>query len=199
MTKTLVVILTLIVLFSCRSTYRLSQSEQKFNPYKEGDTLTFISSSGDKDSIFIVNVSKFYKKPNLSYKFFDDRRQEIYVSVRHSDPSPPDGKQRYLTNRFLTIGKQDTSSATIQMEFAAKNAWFYGHNLTLDAIAYYKKETIKVPAGTFSDVVAISSYNQEYKSRDNFIKTIYWSKSFGYIRFDLLNGTTWELINKHGR
>jgi hypothetical protein len=199
MTKFLFAILILMNLFSCRKTYKLSTSEVKFNPYKEGDTLTFVSNTGEKDSIFLIKVLNYYKEPNQSSKLFPDRRQEIIVDVIHSDPSPPDGSHRYLTNPFLHISKIDASATEIYFNFAAKNSWFYANSYTFKDLHLNQTDTINLPAGTFTDVLTIHSNSQEYKSRDNYIKTIYWSKSTGYVGFDLLNGTVWRLEKKYGR
>jgi hypothetical protein len=199
LTKFSITILILISLISCRKTYKLSASAEKFNPYKEGDTLTFVSNRGEKDSIFVSKVSNYYKEANQSSKLFPDRRQEIIVDVIHSDPSPPDGNHRYLTNPFLHLSKIDTSSTEVYFNFAAKNAWFYSNSYDYDLLTQEKVDTIAVPAGIFADVLTIHSNKEEYKSRENYVKTIFWSKSTGYIRFDLLNGTVWSLEKKYGR
>jgi hypothetical protein len=199
MTKFSFTIIILITLFSCRKTYKLSAYEEKFNPYKEGDTLTFVSITGEKDSIFITKVSNYYKEPNQSSKLFPDRNQQIIVDVIHSDPYLPNGEQRYRTNSFLHISKIDKSSTEIYFSLAAKNSQFYANSFTFKSLALLKIDTVTVPAGTFTDVLTIHSNNQEYMLREDYISTIFWSKSTGYIRFDLLNGTVWSLEKKYSR
>jgi hypothetical protein len=47
-----------------------------------------------------------------------------------------------------------------------------------------------------NDVLTVSSDDKEYRNRDNFVERLYWSKSSGYVGFDMLNGTKWKVIKK---
>jgi hypothetical protein len=192
-------ILILVGLVSCKSTYRLTEQEIIFNPYHVGDTLVFKSNTGDRDTIFIIGVDR-RKNPTDQLAIFPNYAEHLSVFVKHSDPASPGGGQRYLRSNFLEIHKWSKISATIDFDFVAKDAWFYGGNgISIIEIKNKTMTELKINSIVFRDVVIIHSNNTEYRHRNNFIDKIYWSNKTGYLKFDLLNGVTWELEKKYGR
>ncbi len=192
-------ILILVGLVSCKSTYRLTEQEIIFNPYRVGDTLVFKSNTGDRDTIFVLEIDR-RKNPTSQLAILPDYAEHLSVFVKHSDPATPDGGHRYLRNNFLEMHKWNKISATIDFDFAAKDAWFYGGNgINITDIKNHTMTELKINSVVYRDVVIIHSNNTEYRHRNNFIDKIYWSNTTGYLKFDLLNGATWELEKKYGR
>jgi len=184
---------------SCKSSYKLTTSEKAFNPYAAGDILVFKANTGETDTVFILEIERM-KGPIDQLAIFPDKAEHLNVFVRHSDPSPPRGIQRYLENNFLEIHKWNRQTATVDFDFSASSAWFYGGNgLNMTDFLNSQKHELTIGSVKYTDIVVLNSGNTEYRERNNFISKIYWSISKGYVKFDLFNGKTWELIGKYGR
>jgi len=150
----------------------------------------FKSNSGDFDTIFVKEITKG-KVEDDPLAVNPNYYEQLDVIVRHSDPTW--GVHRYLENSFLGLSAAGDGNTIISFDLAAKKSWFY-------ADSYYKNDLNKCPTQTlqgknweFNDVIKLQPQSQKYFERDEFITAAYWSKSKGYIRYDLKNGVFWEL------
>ncbi|MGV3588248.1 MAG: hypothetical protein ACO1OF_14680 [Adhaeribacter sp.] len=190
MKSILLAILTL-TLFGCSQKWYLEQDEIQWNPYKKGEILVFQSQSNELDTIFIEDVieSSFIQGMNgMKYN-----NEEIKVFVKHTDPN----YDRYLQIAFLEIeaGNPEEKSK-IRFLLAAKEAWFYDSERTIEELKSLREKPFNTPFGTFNDVIKISDRDTSYSSPDNAVKLIYWSKSEGYVGFES-NDEKWVIMKKY--
>lgn len=195
MLKLLSFFVALPMLTGCK-TSKLSEDDLKWNPYKGNEVLIFENNNGDMDTIFILKVHK-EKVSDDPLATMPKYHETLSIGVRHSDPTPPDGGHRYLEGTFFRLTSTENKNTHISFDLAAKKAWFYSGN-------YYKEELKKLPAielstknFKYNDIIKLEPKSVEYADRNEFITAVYWSKSNGYIRFDLKNGVYWELIKKY--
>ncbi|MFT3796631.1 hypothetical protein [Flavobacterium sp.] len=163
---------------------RLSKRSVKFNPYQKGDTLVFRSNSGDRDTIFITSVEKVMM-PGPPLAVFPIRTQILQVMARKTDSN----FQRYLENPLLEI-----DNTMVDFYLWTRGGTFYnGSFFDLAALQKMPRSTQTIGGKTYEDIIAIKSPNTEYQSRSNFIETLYWSISSGFVKYELRNGKVWEL------
>lgn len=208
-----IAILILIGISSCMTiltgvsscmTHRLSKKDISFNPYKEGDTLFFQSDKGKKDTLIIVSFDKFtyhdkcYSRLQCLWLFLTEGTWQSYyiyaVNIHYSFPR----------RELLSIGTAPNGVKLIH--FDMWNNWslqWYGFEpqdrddlSNMKKILNYPTSTFHVNSQIYDDVITIKSTNQEYRNRQDFIETLYWSKSMGYVGFDMLNGEKWTIIKK---
>ena len=61
--KLFIALLTISFLTSCRGTFRLSEEEHDWMPYKGTETLVFASNTGDMDTIFFLKKDTLIAYP----------------------------------------------------------------------------------------------------------------------------------------
>jgi len=192
-----IILAGLIGLVSLGANHRLTKSDIAFNPYKVGDTLVFQSDQRESDTLIIYSADrqvlreKCYSFLTCIYSYLTvDSWEGLYVDVR----TPTD---HWTGTNILTVRAEPNGTKTIYFNLILKNAWWYGDNEDdLDKIKLLTKETFKHSNNVFSDVVTIISKNKEYLDRPDYIEKIYWSKSYGFVGFDKLNGEKWIVTKK---
>lgn len=192
MFRVMSIIILMLHTLGCTKTDKLNADDLKWNPYKGGEVLVFNSNQGDTDTIFVKSIEKA-KAVNDNLAIFPKHHEILNVSVQHTDPTPPNRAQGYSEDFFFDLYATNDKNTIISFDLMAKNAWFY-------ADSYYKNELEKLPITTLSsknftytDVIKLEPQSQEFYERDEFVTVVYWSKSKGYIRYDLKNGVYWEL------
>jgi hypothetical protein len=191
MLKISVIALLLCMLPACSSTYRLSPDDIKWNPYKGGEVLVFQSNNGNTDTLFVKEVETA-KTPTDNLALFPNHREILNVVVTHTRPIPFNTEERMEDSFFELYGTKDKNTL-INFQFKARNAWFYSES-------YYKKDLEKSAAlqlttknAVYFDVIKLEPASKEYADRNEFVTALYWSRSKGYVRFDLKNNVYWEL------
>ena len=191
--------LAISLLASCQNReYKLSESDYSWMPYKGNETLVFISNTGDKDTIFILQKDTLIAYPDPQ-SFNGIAYEAVVTSCRHSDPSLQDGEERHLENRFFSIKKSRDGNARLHFELAAKDAWFYKlGGSRLDSINKLTPGRLRTQDTTYNDIYIIESVDwSNFKLRSNYISRIYWSKSQGLVRYDKQDSVYWELSKKY--
>ena len=185
--------LLVLTLLFCATASRCSKSrtyltdeEKGWNPYKKGQTIIF-KSEGLLDSIFIEDV--LYKFPDgigaMKYEF-------ACVYARHHDPRE---NNAYSNTYILDIeAKYEKQPSSVEFSLKAKSSLFFNKRYTFTELKELQEIELSVPYKLFNDVIVIKSQG-DYSDNEFAIKTIYWSKSTGYIRFDKYDGTRWELVD----
>src|SRR5207249_5142453 len=110
--KFVIALLIFSFLTSCHNTYRLSENDYGWMPYKGNETLVFSSNTGDTDTIFFLKKDTLIAYPeaqSLNGKTYE----VVSIFCRHSDASPPDGNHRYLENVFVELEKSKDKKATL--------------------------------------------------------------------------------------
>ncbi len=81
----IVALLTISLLTSCRETYRLSEQDYSWMPYKGKEILVFSSNTGDTDTIFFLKKDTLIAYPEA--QAINGRTYEVVsISSRHSAP-----------------------------------------------------------------------------------------------------------------
>lgn len=190
--------LTLYCITSCRGTYRLSEKEHDWMPYKGNEILVFSSSTGDTDTITFLKKDTLIAYPEA--QAINSKTYEVVrIFCRHSDTWPPDGKHRYLSNDFVELKKSKDKKARLYFNLSAKDAHFYRlTGLRVDSLAQQPFTSIATKSKPYNDVYIIEGEDWlNFKQRSDYVTKLYWSKSEGLIRYDKQDGVFWELANKY--
>ena len=196
--KFFIAFLIISFLTSCRGTYRLSDKDYSWMPYKGNETLVFTSNTGDTDTIFFLKKDTLIAYPEA--QALNGRTYEVVrIFCRHSDPSPPDGNHRYLDNNFVELKKSKDKKARLHLDFSAKDAWFYRlDGIRIDSLDKVKPVSLQTRNKTYNDIYIIDDVDWlNFKQRSNYITKAYWSKSEGLIRYDKQDSAYWELTKKY--
>lgn len=186
------------ITLSCSRTYNLTPNDYAWMPYKGNETLIFNSNIGDTDTIFFLKKDTFfvYSDPlavnGIKY-------EEVAIFCQHSDPSPPDGKHRYLESYFMHINKSKDKKARLEIELSAKDAWFYRiGGPRIDSLESIRPMVLKTKTKVYDDVFIIEDEDwMNFKQRSDYVTKAYWSKSEGLVRYDKQNNVFWELTKKY--
>ena len=200
--KKIIVILTIPILLilavlSFKTNYRLLSADIDFNPYNIGDTLLFNSSNKEKDTLIIHSIEqrilteKCYSFLTCVFsKLTTDSWEGFYVNTVKNN-------KNWTGKNLLTIRAESDGRKTIHFSIYLDNAWWYGDcEENLEQIKNSNSITYNNGTQKFADVQVIISTNKEYLKKVNYIERIYWSKSYGLVGFDKLNGDEWSVIKK---
>lgn len=188
-------------IFSC--TYSMSEEEQKINPYETGDTLVFVSNFGEFDTIRVVKVDRYYGKKNQNnIAPLVSNEEYIGVSVNHTTRDSENSRVKKAVHYFLILHKINRDSLLIYFNLEAKGAYSYYMNpFSLKRLKLAKLMQMELNNVEYNDVICLTHDRESleleaYQNEPDFIKSIYWSKSIGYVKFDLGGGKAWVLYKK---
>ena len=192
MLRLFIMILNFISIISCKSKEKLSKGDLKWNPYKGGEVLVFQNNQGTTDTIF-VNAIKKESVPDDPLSIFQKYYEVLNVVVKHSNPITVN-EHNYLESSFFELSASDGHDTFVSFHLAAKGAWFYSSSsFSGKYLENMPVMTLKTKNFIYDDVIKLESQSIDYYDRDEFITALYWSKSKGYVRYDLKNGVYWEL------
>lgn len=184
-------------LISCGQTYRLSEDDYTWMPYKGDETLVFKSSTGDTDTIFLLKKDTLWGYPD---PIMSTSKYEVAaIFCRHSDASTRSNEHRYLENYFFEIKKTKSRRAELVFDLSAKDANFYRlSKIKIDSLNKIEPVTLQTSYGQYDDVYVIEGEDWlgSFYQRSNFVTKLYWSKSSGLVRYDKKDGVYWELMNE---
>jgi hypothetical protein len=187
-----VLIIMALFFLGCSDNYRLTENDLRWNPYRGGEVLVFHSNNGDTDTINVQTIETAYVDSD-PLDAFPNHQEILDVIVKHSTPFESEQK---MEESFLLLEAGDKNTL-IDFNLMAKNSWFYGESYYIDDLNKLAETELVTKKYIYKDVVIIEpqeDIKKEYlEERDEFITKIYWSKSKGYIRYDLKNGVYWEL------
>lgn len=177
----------------CGKNYNLSKSDLKWNPYKGGEVLVFHCNKGDTDTI-IVQAIETAKVDSDPLAPFPNHQEILNVIVKHSTPF--NSKQK-MEDSFVRLEAVKDKNTLVSFKLLAKNSWFYSESYYINDLNKLKENAMTIKGNIYSDVIVIEPQEnikkEYYDERDEFVTKLYWSKSKGYIRYDLKNGVYWEL------
>jgi hypothetical protein len=196
--KYIIALFAISFLTSCRGTYRLSEEEHRWMPYKGDETLVFSSNTGDTDTIFFLKKDTLIAYPEA--QALNGRTYEVVrIFCRHTDASTPDDRHRYLDNDFVELGKSKDKKARLHFNLSAKDANFYRlTGIRIDSLAKQQFTSLATKQKTYTDVYVIDDEDWlNFKQRSDYVAKLYWSKSEGLIRYDKQDSVYWELTKKY--
>jgi hypothetical protein len=171
MTRLFAIFSILFLITSIFKTYRISKSDLKWQPYKVGDVLVFESSEGRKETIEIKDIDK--RTNPLDPLTLYPRSQSVFVET------------------ILKL-KAWESGTYIDLKIHFRESKFLYHGSTNLKIEEFEKyfEPSKEDA-RIEDFDLRTNLDRE----DVILKSIYWSKKFGYLEIEYKDNYSWKLIS----
>lgn len=196
MKKQLLFLFALIV-SSCSTKVTLSSQDFGWMPYRENDTLIFMSNSGNMDTLYLVKKDTVWQFPEAQ-SIFGHQCEAVRVLCLHSDSVEGSQSIRYLENEFCSIRKNKTNQTLLNIRFLTKNATYYHlQEFDIDSLNKAPANQFKMNNKTHRDVYILEAedYLGYLHKRKDYVEKLYWSKSKGLLRYDLKNGVYWELVD----
>lgn len=189
-------VFSFLVLLSCTQTFRLSEKDYEWIPYKGNEILIFKSNSGDLDTVFLLRKDTLlvYDQPQ---SVNGAKNEAVSIFCEHSDANMPKNKNRYLKSNFFRLEKVNSSRVEMKINFSAKDAKFYRlSRINVDSLRKIKPVAIQTSFGNYNDIYIITGedYLGNFHQRSNYITKLYWSKSKGLVRYDKIDSVYWVKI-----
>lgn len=185
----LLLLITIPALNACE--YQFDQKVRQWNPYTKFQVLVFESTKSQRDSIFISDVEEHQQNNNPVIK--------VNCEMVNKNPATSVKTQSWL----LTLTTTERNKAEFNIHLFTKTArlWPFVPKRTtwLDSLPMTKME---VYGTDYRDVILLEPDKDaaDYTTSsagETFVEKIYWSKEHGLIRYDLKNGTVWNLAKKY--
>ncbi|MFY7670780.1 hypothetical protein ACOSP6_06795 [Tenacibaculum sp. MEBiC06402] len=180
------------LLLSCGKKHKMDSESFDWQPYEVGDKLVFESNNNEVDTIFVKEI-KSYTNPGDHLAILPDYHTTYFITGEIS-----------LINPFTSsIGNKVTRDYVDILQLSSGKETDY---LTLnlkkrrDTLSYSEitfkiselKSKFKNKSKYKSIEIDAESYNDMPFAYD--LKTVFWSKEFGYTKYEFKNGNSWELI-----
>jgi len=186
--KIISILVLCITVNSCKMIYQLKQKELQWQPYKLGDELIFKSSKGMYDTLYVKNIffSRYRADP---LDLFADYNHYLGVNLAKNDKG---------RTSSISLNKYRNGS-NMKFDFIIGDDYFLKYptfSMNIDSlerkqiitdnrfgknIPYLKLKTEQTP-----DNLKKFSFEMIY---------IYWSKEFGYLELEFIDGYNWKLIS----
>ena len=163
-----------VLAVSCKNEYYklTAEEEAEWMPYKQKDQLIFASSQGDVDTFKVLSLSKAYR--DGYNEFLDAPVIKLKDTVDGNETQG--GVYLYKTSAGLSV--------TARLP----------HYYLFEELTNKPLQFADVNGLSYSDVIVLAS-NPLYLDNDTYIDTIYYSKSFGFIKYVDINGVEWSVMN----
>lgn len=172
-------VLTLGLFASCR-TDRISKADLDWQPYKEGDSLVFKSNKGESKTIVVESIES-HINPTDPLDIFPNRQETLFVTSEDRD-----------NTTLVNLGARE-KGCRIYFKLSRLSESTLWHPNTVYYISEIKKmetelisnkEVYKIPAIQSADNLKDIPFDLQH---------IYWSKEYGYVKFEYENGYEWTL------
>lgn len=202
--KPLIVISTLLFFSSCCCKYDNKDFEftaahnDLLKPYNQSDTICFISSSGDMDTITISKIDLFQE----CGCFMSGSRKRITVEIKHVPNSkwitgtehPQTGPSRIIDQQLIVIEKSlDLNDSMYFIGINYRNLMGQLTDLSkTDTDNRFEKFGIK----NYWTILNQAANTDPYKNDSTTVIKAFWTKEFGLTGYELRNGTSYEIHKK---
>ena len=159
------------LLLSC-SSYKLSEHDLDWQPYRKGDLLIFKSNTEEIDTIKVRSVET-YNNPDDPLAFFPNSIESIFVSGEQNILELQAGKNCSFIHFTLKLGDKNLKYPNVVISVKE-----------LDQNQSNNNEIVVIKANEYYDNLKDLKFD---------LKSIYWSKEFGYIKMEFNNEYFWEL------
>lgn len=174
-------------LIGCSKKYKLTESDLKLQPYQVGDVLIFETNNKTIDTISITELD-YHSNPNDQLSLTSDLNETLFVNGYMSIPNEK-SKRNILTLLEITSSKR----SYIRFKLDKKYDKLYYPDVLLylnDFSEKFNNESENVFSG-IDDIIEIEGSDMSGLHSD--VKSILWSKKFGYIKYNYKDQTYWEL------
>ena len=163
----------LLIFQGCKNEYyQLSDEEQaEWMPYGKREQIVFSSTQGDVDTFKIAGLYKAYR--DGYNEFLDAPITKLRDTV---DGETEGGVFLYKTSSGLSV--------TARLP----------HYYTYEELTNKPLQFVTVGGLSYSDVIILTA-NPFYLDNNTYIDTMYYSKSFGFIKYVDINGEEWTIMN----
>lgn len=193
MRKSINIILGLLTLFTLNACtkYKLSKEDKKWQPYKKGDVLVFKSSSNEIDTVFIRKIHTHTNGDDpLTPKSF---HQSLFVDAEVSLREPRIQNKKPYYREYIGVlsmyAGKGTSSITFDLNKRSDTLSFPSNLLLTFSLKSLENKVSNLRYKSFEIIPNLSND----LSNDYDLKNYWWSKEFGYVRYEFKNGYYWEL------
>jgi hypothetical protein len=176
-------ILAVIISSCCLIKTEFSEAELKWiDPYEEGDTLIFRSSTGEMDTSWIVQKVIYYPECN---------------------PIAHDAKYKHQTARIYyqnsklnySSGGKELISVVKYEDYPRIHIFYLNKGFSLDSpemmeLRRYYQDVKRIDS---ESVYIFTNYHPKSEPED--IEFLYWHDEYGLIKYILHNGEEWKRIN----
>ncbi|MFY0594303.1 hypothetical protein [Roseivirga sp.] len=169
----------------------MTSEETDWNPYKERQVLVFKSSKDEIDSIYIKEIGLVFPDGIGVPDYYQSQR----VSAKHTNPKNSLQHRETYIFKISAEAKKLGKPSHIDFDVRLKNTWFFKEKYDLEWLENQPERTVILPYGEFSDVIEINDKGRDDPDIEIDVKTIYWSKSKGYLMLIKYDGTVWELTD----
>ncbi|MGB6083915.1 hypothetical protein [Moheibacter sp.] len=184
-------ILSLSMFISCK-VHKISDESKEWQPYKKKDILIFKSSKGEFDTIWIKKVS-FETAVNDNLSFNPNRFQTLSVTGEISLQRPYP-LQRGLPIRrtfinMLSIYANDPDYLSLDFTKRLDTLRYSPTRVSIDELSKLEVESPRFKHNSFE----IKSESSPVNPNLIYLTKYWWSKEYGYVRYEFSNGYYWEL------
>lgn len=180
------------LLISCGTEYKIKPESFEWQPYEIGDKLVFESHSKQIDTVFVNEISD-YTNPNDPLAVFPNYHTTYFVSGEISLLNPftsSTGNKIFKDYVDLLALRSGKTTDYLTLNFAKRRDTLLYPEITLKISELKSKFENKSKYESIE--IDIESYNNLPFSYE--VKTILWSKEFGYTGYKFKNGNSWRLI-----
>lgn len=182
-----ILLLSSFLIQACK-TQKLSKEDKEWQPYSKGDILVFKSSDNKRDSIFIDKIES-HSNPNDPLSTGKKKYEFLFVSGEITLQEPIKTKLGHTFDRERIDILQmtlDDSNSYIKFVFSKKS----------DSLKYPTTVlSINELEGKVDENNPVKIKAKEYYDLpfDYDLESFWWSKKYGYTRYEFKNGSYWEL------
>jgi hypothetical protein len=191
----LAIVLLAVVCASCGRVYLLTKRDVKKLTYKGNEVLIFRSDKNGIDSFFLLESYRDTLKMNLSaLQLTPDHHEVITIEAATGN-----GKNFPLYRYEKSF--RNVASVAVQLQHGEGGGKVESLPLHFwESYSKFKTTTVQIPVGVFEDVVKADTSSVFFHSFGKEpILTMWWSYSYGLIKFQKFDGTVWELIKRYQR
>ncbi|WP_281989952.1 hypothetical protein [Aquimarina aggregata] len=170
----------------------MKEKELEWQPYKIGDVLVFQSDLDVLDTIWIKEIS-LYSNPKDNLSPLSDYNEILFVNGETSSSLKNSGAN-YKYEKFITLLKVTASDkSNIRLMLSKKNSTinYPEISLTIDNLIEIFENEPKINFFNISDVIEINGKDASGFVSD--VKTIWWSKKLGYVKYNFKDNSYWEI------
>jgi hypothetical protein len=186
--KTLILILLLLILYSCNcyQTHLTNEDKTWTAGYQKGQIMIFKSNLGNLDTIQVKERIEDFTNPDCN-RLEIGSQQRQYISI---ELKPNKCHNIYYCNCTIWLEKEDDkqevspSIRTFGLEFSTSNQLYRLISEKLILSTSNKKYN----AYYFADKLNAINYG------NNYLKSFYWDKKDGLIRYESYDGEIFELL-----
>ncbi len=181
-------ILLLISLVGCKE-FKLSTDDLKWQPYEVDDILVFESNTGEVDSIKIKSIDS-YLNPKDPLAVFPNEHEVLFVNGKLLNLNKDYKNWNHVNLLNLTSSKE--TWMTFNLNKMSDSLQYAEAKYSVDQLNefYGNKKLIN---DCIKDIIELKPNYTGGLDYEYDLKTYWWSKKYGYIRYSFKNGYYREL------